>query len=637
MRLKSYAYIIPVAIAVAAATNPAFALKKNYTLDETRVNEIAASLSAQPSGPGRPASDRAFWEALISENFIKTSIERADQLRDKEIGPIPDDLYLEYSRNGNRSNYQQVATERRNRLAPLVLAECAKNTGEYMPAIHAVIKALCEDRTWVLPAHDRNHQNFNRTRVTIDLVSSFAGWELAIADYLLGDKLDDDVRSKLRAEVNRQVIKPYQDMIRDKRSNDRWFAYTNNWNPVCFAGCTGAGMILVESAEERAEMIAAAEYYQQFFLRGFTDDGYCSEGVAYWNYGYGRFAQMAENFREATNSAVDLFAMEGAAEPAAYGARISIINGVVPAFSDCPINSRPTPWLLQMLNEVYGWNHPGYSKATGVNVPSNSLVDAMLIHQWTESNRPPVKGVDVAGSSELRTTFDEAGIFILRPRDASKTPFAVSFKGGNNAELHNHNDVGAFTLVVGDQPLILDPGRENYTRRTFSAHRYESKLLNSYGHPVPVVGGALQSTGSQAMGRITHNDFSDNVDKVTMDITSAYEVPALTSLIRTFTYDRTNSGSLVITDTVEFSEATSFETALISLSEFQTDPSGSLSVTHNGQTVNGVIESSSPFTFSTDIIEEDAPVKPHRLAIKLIEPVTSATVTVRFRPGISSK
>ena len=65
-------------------------------------------------------------------------------------------------------------------------------------------------------------------------------------------------------------------------------------------------------------------------------------------------------------------------------------------------------------------------------------------------------------------------------------------KGGHNAEMHNHNDVGSYTVVIGDQPVLADPGTEIYTKRTFTEHRYDSPVLNSYGHPVPVIGGQLQ-------------------------------------------------------------------------------------------------------------------------------------------------
>ena len=39
---------------------------------------------------------------------------------------------------------------------------------------------------------------------------------------------------------------------------------------------------MIESREERAYYIAAAEKYAKSFLRGIPADGYCTEGVGYW-------------------------------------------------------------------------------------------------------------------------------------------------------------------------------------------------------------------------------------------------------------------------------------------------------------------------------------------------------------------
>ena len=92
---------------------------------------------------------------------------------------------------------------------------------------------------------------------------------------------------------------------------------------------------------------------------------------------------------------------------------------------------------------------------------------------------------------------------------------------------HNHNDVGAFIVVVGKTPVLLDLGSEVYTSRTFSPKRYESKVLNSYGHPMPLVSGKLQSTGSKARGQVLKAEFTESVDTLQLDITSAYAVKEL--------------------------------------------------------------------------------------------------------------
>ena len=65
-----------------------------------------------------------------------------------------------------------------------------------------------------------------------------------------------------------------------------------------------------------------------------------------------------------------------------------------------------------------------------------------------------------------------------------------------------------------------DPGSEVYTRRTFSSERYDSKILSSYGHPVPVVGGSLQRTGGKFAAKV----YAADADRVTLDLPVAWNV-----------------------------------------------------------------------------------------------------------------
>jgi len=65
-------------------------------------------------------------------------------------------------------------------------------------------------------------------------------------------------------------------------------------------GVTGAALAVIEPPEQRALFIAAAEHYSKYFLEGFTDDGYCSEGLGYWNYGFGYYIMLSEMIHQAT-------------------------------------------------------------------------------------------------------------------------------------------------------------------------------------------------------------------------------------------------------------------------------------------------------------------------------------------------
>ena len=82
----------------------------------------------------------------------------------------------------------------------------------------------------------------------------------------------------------------------------------------------------------------------------------------------------------------------------------------------------------------------------------------------------------------------------------AKTRLSAAVKGGSNDEFHNHNDVGGFVLAVdGTVPVIVDPGAEYYSGRSFSSRRYESNLNNSFGHSVPRINGELQIAGKKRL------------------------------------------------------------------------------------------------------------------------------------------
>ena len=138
-------------------------------------------------------------------------------------------------------------------------------------------------------------------------------------------------------------------MVTGKRKVNWWMRTTNNWNAVCLAGVTGAALAMVESPAERAFFVVAAEQYSQSFLRGFTADGYCSEGVGYWNYGFGHYVLLAEAISQATRGGVDLLGGDDILAPATYGPRIEIINGLYPAFADCGVTTKPSPKRVSLL------------------------------------------------------------------------------------------------------------------------------------------------------------------------------------------------------------------------------------------------------------------------------------------------
>jgi hypothetical protein len=222
---------------------------------------------------------------------------------------------------------------------------------------------------------------------------------------------------------------------------------------------------------------------------------------------------------------------------------------------------------------------------------------------------------------------------VLISRNAVGPAFAVALKGGNNDEPHNHNDVGSFSVVCGRDMLICDPGGEVYTARTFGPHRYDSKVLNSYGHAVPIIADTLEKAGADARGIFVETNFTDASDRLKMDYRSAYPVPDLQKLERTFVFNRGASPSLIVSDDVQFASPEDFETALITWGMVKTTGPNTLEITDGDSTVRVTIDTQGhDFQVKTERIDEDVDTrrKPYHVGIRLNDKISSGVITLKI-------
>jgi len=595
-----------------------------------RTAGIAAMLPEQPTGPGRPASDRAAWDALAADPGFGDVVRQAEDLLGEPMPEVSDDLFLDFSRTGNRRRWEDVEFRIRGRLGPLVIAECLENQGRFLPAIEEFVRRVCAERTWVMPAHDGSLANFNQERVDIDLASSALGWQLALTDWVLADTLSAEIRTLIDEQLQQRIFTPFINVTRG-RQDMWWVTTTNNWNAVCAAGVVGAALVHLPSLTDRAYYVTVIDKTIEDFLSGFSEDGYCSEGVGYWAYGYGHFVLLAETVRQATGGAVDLFSKPRARAAAEFAAKIQIQPGVCPAFADCSVSARPPDTIVQFVDRVYGMGM--FPELTALRRFQGDVATTLIDAFDNSATRTPQ--AETALGVGIRSYFDSAGILISRPVPGSPCELAVALKGGNNAEHHNHNDVGSYVVVVGQQPLLFDPGAEIYTARTFSAQRYDSKLLNSLGHPVPVIAGQLQRAGAQARGEVLRAEFSDAQDVFELNIASCYEVPELQSLTRTFVYSREGAGSLTVTDRVAYTSPQTFETALVSPSEPVREQTYTLLIAGTEGMVRVAIDAGGEeFDLVTEMLQDDSTHadKGTRTGIRLEQPVQQASVTVTIAP-----
>ena len=156
---------------------------------------------------------------------------------------------------------------------------------------------------------------------------------------------------------------------------------------------------------------------------------------------------------------------------ATFATRIQIQHGVAPAFADCSIGAKPAPQVIRYVNGRFG----------GMAVEGRPQIGSERFYLYEEAStpsssprrcrRPPPPRARPTSDSQLRSWFEHAGVLVGRPAPGSACRVGVALKGGHNAEEHNHNDLGSFVVVLDATPVLLDPGNEHYTARTFGPRR----------------------------------------------------------------------------------------------------------------------------------------------------------------------
>ncbi len=591
-----------------------------------RIKEIYEMLSDKPLGLGYPVFRRDKWDHLPNPNGAATIIKRAEQYMPEEPPELKDEWYLLFNKTGDRHTYERPYFQRKSRLFTFAVAEALENKGRFMPALEREINAILNEKSWVLPAHDVSLTNFNQTHFSVDLFSSERASDLSTVDWWFQDKLKPEMRAAIRREIFRRTIDPYLYSIRTGDMTGHWWMYSNmNWNAVCTCNMVNCILTIVEDRMTRAEVLATTELSDKMFLSGFTPDGYCNEGLGYWGYGFGHYLAMGEHILQATQGKMNIFeGHDNIENVAAFAKNIQIQDGIAPAFADCGVGERPSPAHLVIIQRH--WPQSLIKQVKPDNVLDCGFPYMPLVAFNDESEY--LKKLPKDAPYPIRSEFPDSGIYIFRHTDAEGKIFGAAIKGGHNAESHNHNDVGSFMVVWNNERLLVDPGSEIYTRQSLGRERYTFSLLNSFGHCVPVVAGKLQRTGKGAKGVILKTDFTDEQDTVVMDMTTAYDVPELKSLIRTFVFNRPNK-TITVTDAVEFTEPKEFSTALISRSnvkEYKPERHfiyGSLDACLD---VN--ITATTAFTAKTErlILQFDR-LGPNRLSATLEQPVEKGSIT----------
>jgi len=606
---------------------------ETYVPSSDRRRALQALLPKEPFALAPAVTERAAWSRWQDDPFGRRILATARELAAVPYPDYSDAAYLDCLKREDVTQINQVIPIVRKRQVAFLLAEAIYDQGEFLSVIAADTKQLASLRTWIHPGNDLKKLNYDLKTVEPDLIVVHFAENLALIDFILGPRLPADLRALIRSEVDRRVLAPTRRRIEGGQDINWWIAVKHNWNAVCLSCMAHTAAALLQSAADRAWWLAFAESLVRNFRDGFADDGVCTEGVGYWSYGFMHYISLSELLRFGTGNAVDLLDEPKMRRVARFPQRVELQAGVFPSFADCTLDPKPLTWAsLWLDNRVGTAEHKTVPAAAGTD-PFDGMnlqfADEPLL--WMFRTHAPRQPRQPALAPALRTWFENSALLVCRPGPATSRRLSATLLGGHNGVNHNHNDLGSFTVVLDGRTLVLDPGAEVYSFRTFSEKRYESQLLNSYGHPVPRVAGKLQEAGPEWRARVVTKEFTADTDRMVLDLRTAYDVPTLKKLEREFIFDRRGAGSVTVIDRVEFSTPAAFESALITTGNVALD--GSKVTLTDGPAALAVevdVEGTT-LEISTDTI--DQPPHPTRLALRCACEVKSATIRTVLRPA----
>lgn len=468
--------------------------------------------------------DPEFWEQVRTNPIYRPMIDRLKEYYDYSyMAEIPELTYYSRARyhiDGDRNEFQIPYFKRRQFLASAaLLGMIYPEEQHYLDEVHEVIWAICDEYSWVLPAHTDGMLDHDLTQV--DLFNAETGFTLAELCYVLEDRLDKLVLDRARAEVRRRVFDNY---LTDEFN---WETKTNNWPAVC-AGNIGGAMMYLDPDLFRQQLPRLLDSMKNF-MSGFPEDGTCMEGFHYWHYGFGNFVWFADLLLQFTHGEIDLFKWDKVETVSGYAQRCVLRGGTTVSYSDGERKGKSDRAMMHYLSRLFPDQvqllPDEYTEFFKGNVTwMQSLRNLLYVDYTAKPVAFQLRDYDLPGAGQ---------VVINREK------YSLAVKAGHNAEAHNHNDVGNFILATDRGQIFCDLGAGCYTRQYFR-DRYSVFCNASRGHNVPLVNGGEQMPGGEYGGSICRED-----NRILVEFSGAYGQPDFQKLTRTFEYEEDR---IVLTD-----------------------------------------------------------------------------------------
>lgn len=492
-----------------------------------------------------PKAGDKYWQKQVPVAMRNDYIRLGNLYQKKPWNAIPAETFAEFRTNGNRTRYEEASFGIRKQFVCLVMAEIMQGRGRFLPSIRKGLHYFIEKEPWWgIPAHyPKDHPE--KDIQPVDLFNAETAGMLAWTLYMLEDEInrkEKGLSDQVRSEIERRFLQPVLNQPQGWKNN------ANNWNTWITSNWLETVLICESDAKQRDAAFKGVQQCLRTFLKGYPDDGGCEEGVSYWDCAGASFFESLYFMQFAPKQAVLTLneAQKKKVENMGRFITTMYINDLTFVnFSDAQAQNVPNINILfpygaylqnlqmMQLAAYVGKKYQYTLKPTTLFLKSGNypklgrelmLLSMLPKYQETAAVEPKTEDAYLENSQIMV---------------ASNKNWFVAAKGGNNAESHNHNDIGNFIVYHNNQPVVIDLGRDTYTSKSFSNQRFELMNCRSAYHNVPIINGLEQKDGKKYRADKVSHVFSEGISSLTLNLEKAYtEAAHVDKWQRTIALDR---------------------------------------------------------------------------------------------------
>ena len=492
-----------------------------------------------------PKAGDKYWQKQVPVAMRNDYIRLGNLYQKKSWNAIPAETFAEFRTNGNRTRYEEASFGIRKQFVCLVMAEIMQGRGRFLPSIRKGLHYFIEKEPWWgIPAHyPKDHPEKNIQPV--DLFNAETAGMLAWTLYMLEDEInrkENGLCDQVRSEIERRFLKPVLNQPQGWKNN------ANNWNTWITANWLQAVLICEPDAKQRDAAFKGVQQCLRTFMKGYPDDGGCEEGVSYWDCAGASFFESLYFMQFAPKQAVLTLndAQKKKVENMGRFITTMYINDLTFVnFSDAQAQNIPNINILFPYGEFLQ-NEQMMQLAAYVGKKYQYPLKPSTL--FLKSGNYPKLGRELMllsmlpkyqATAAVEPKTEDAYLENSQIMVASNKNWFVAAKGGNNAESHNHNDIGNFIVYHNNQPVVIDLGRDTYTSKSFSNQRFELMNCRSAYHNVPIINGLEQKDGRKYRAEKVSHVFSKGISSLTLNLEKAYtEAAHVDKWQRTIALDR---------------------------------------------------------------------------------------------------